>query len=522
MSTVHFNIFNTGENNFFTPGAQLANIAKVKPDAPALVYISSENKETVMTWHALEVLSNRIAWYLLDQGITQGKSVIVALNNTPTHIALAFGIWKAGGCYVPIASRSPRRNLLEICECVSPSMVITNRWKPDKYHCLSTTELKELCKDYPETMPPDTLAVPNLANCSGGTTGKTKVIQQDMPAGESDEGLKTWFEISGMRFEMRQLLVGPLFHGAPHSAAFNGLYCGNTLYMPSGFDAKTIVSLIKKYQIEYVQMVPTLMQRIIRLPDFNPEDLSSLEAFCHTGGVCSADLKRKWFEIIPAEKVYEIYSMTECVGMTYIRGSEWLAHEGSVGRMPCGNIVIRDDEGHNLPSGEIGEIYMSWGKNAPKVNYKNIAPLASDEQGYRSVGDIGYIDDEGYLYFSDRRSDMIVTGGENVFVAEIETVLKKHKKVDDAIVVGLPDKEWGQRIHAFVESQEPVDEKSLIRFALNYLPPYKIPKSFEHMKHIPHTESGKIVRSKLVEEYLEKISNQSSASSRKGEKNNGE
>ena len=204
MCTSHFNIFNHSENSFFTPGVQLANIARVKPDAPALVYISQKNKESVMTWRTLEVLSNRIAWYLLEQGIGPGRSVIVALPNIPTHIALAFGIWKTGGCYVPISDRVPRQNLLEICECVSPSLVVTNRWKPSNYLALSTAELKDACADYSEEMPPDILAVPNLANCTGGTTGKTKVVQQNMPAGESDEGLQTWFTLSGMRFEMRQ------------------------------------------------------------------------------------------------------------------------------------------------------------------------------------------------------------------------------------------------------------------------------------------------------------------------------
>lgn len=505
MNTTHFNIFNTGEESFFTPGTQLANIARVKPDEPALVYINPDNKESVMSWHTLEVLSNRIAWYLLDQGITKGKSVIVALPNIPTHIALAFGIWKAGGCYVPISNRVPKRNLLEICECVSPSLVVTNRWKPDEYKSLSSSELKELSKEYPEHMPPDVLAIPNLANCSGGSSGKTKVIQQNMAAGESDEGLQSWFSISGMRFEMRQLLAGPLFHGAPHSAAFNGLYAGNTLYMPSCFDAKAMVALIKKYQIQYVQMVPTLMQRILQLPDFKKEDLASLEVFCHTGGACSADLKRKWFDILPPEKIYEIYSMTECVGMTAIHGDEWLTHVGSVGRMPFGEIAIRDEDGNDLPAGETGEIFMSWGTNMPKVEYKNVTPLACDERGFRSVGDIGYVDEEGYLYFKDRRSDMIVTGGENVFAAEIETVLKKHKKVADAIVVGLPDKEWGRRIHAFVETAESVDDKTLIKFALNYLPPYKIPKSFEYLDCIPRNESGKVIRSQMVDDYLEKI-----------------
>ena len=503
-NTSHLNIFNKGTESFFTPGRQLANIVAVKPDAPALIYISPEDRECVMTWRELDALSNRIAWYLIGQGIKPGKSVLVALSNTPTHIALAFGIWKAGGCYVPVSNRVPQRNMAEICECVAPALVVTNRRRPAGYPSLSTTELRELCASLPDKMPPDILAVPNLANCSGGTTGKTKVIQQNMPAGESDEGLRTWFTVSGMSFEMRQLLAGPLFHGAPHSAAFNGLYCGNTLVMPSNLDAGTIVGCIKKYQIEYVQMVPTLMQRIIKMPGFCADDLKSLKVLCHTGGVCSADLKREWIEALGPERLYEIYSMTECVGMTYIRGDDWLRHPGSVGRMFCGRISVRDDDGNELPAGETGNIFMSWGGNSPQVEYKNIAPIESDSMGFKSVGDMGWLDEDGYLYFADRRSDMIVTGGENVFAAEVETVLEMHSKVVDAVVVGLPDKDWGHRIHALVEVSEPVSSKELIKFALNYLPPYKIPKSIEFVDRIPHNESGKVVRSQIIEESLKK------------------
>ena len=503
-TTEHFNIFDPADDGFFTPGKQLANIARVKPDAPAIIYISPENKESVTTWRQLEQLSNRIAWYLIDQGIRPGMSVIAALPNIPTHIALAFGIWKAGGCYVPVSNRTPQRNMAEICECVAPSLVVTNRKKPEGYKSLSTAELKTLSESFPETMPPDILAIPNLANCSGGTTGKTKVIQQNTPAGESGPGLRRWFQYSGMRFEQRQLLAGPLFHGAPHTAAFNGLYGGNTLVMPASFDAASIVELIKKYQIEYVQMVPTLMQRIIKLPDFKKEDLASLTAMSHTGGICSRDLKLQWLEILPPERLFEIYAMTECIGMTYIRGDDWLKHQGSVGRMEGGSISIRDEDGKELPTGQVGEIFMSWGDWKLDVHYKNVPELEMDSLGFRSVGDMGWLDEDGYLYFADRRSDMIVTGGENVFAAEVETVLKKHKKVVDAVVVGLPDKEWGHRIHAIVEASAPLSSKELIKFALDYLPPYKIPKSFEFPDRIPRNESGKVVRSKLIEESLEK------------------
>ena len=147
---------------------------------------------------------------------------------------------------------------------------------------------------------------------------------------------------------------------------------------------------------------------------------------------------------------------------------------------------------------------MSWGENGPQVTYKNVPPLPVDEKGFRSVGDMGWMDEEGYLYFADRRSDMIVTGGENVFAAEVEEVLKKHRKVADAVVVGLPDEEWGHRIHAIIEASEAVSDKELIKFSLNYLPPYKMPKSFEFVDLIPRIESGKLVRGALIEESLKK------------------
>ena len=136
-TTEHFNLFNPADDGFFTPGKQLENIARVKPDEPALIYISPEGKESVTTWRQLEQLSNRIAWYLLEKGIKSGKSVIAALPNIPTHIALAFGIWKAGGCYVPVSNRVPQRNMAEICHCVDPSLVVTNRKKPEGYESVA-------------------------------------------------------------------------------------------------------------------------------------------------------------------------------------------------------------------------------------------------------------------------------------------------------------------------------------------------------------------------------------------------
>ena len=212
---------------------------------------------------------------------------------------------------------------------------------------------------------------------------------------------------------------------------------------------------------------------------------------------------RDRFKLIPPERVYEMYSQTEVIGLCCIRGDQWLKHPGSVGRpVGGGKISIRDENGHEVPTGTVGEIFMTPPADFFYTEYINAPPIELMPDGYRSVGDMGYVDEDGYLYFSDRRSDIIVTGGENVFAVEVENAIMQYPNVLDAVVVGLPDPEWGRRIHAVIESREKIDIADLKSFLKTRLTPYKIPKTYELVPSIRHEGNGKIQRMRIMKECI--------------------
>ena len=380
------------------------------------------------------------------------------------------------------------------------AIVVHKDWQEER---ISWSELAEACAGYPDEMPPDVISNPNIINASGGSTGKPKLIRQNIPCGHSDLSLSSWFEVSGMKMDQTQLLCGPLFHGAPHIAAMNGIFAGGTLVLPQSLCPEFLIDCIEKYDIKFLQTVPTLMHRMIKIPGLKKESFAGMEALCHTGGVCSEWLKRAWLQLISPEKLYEMYSMTEVIGMCAIRGDEWLKHPGSVGQPKYGSkISIRDSEGNELAPFEIGNIFMSPPAGHFYTEYINEKPLDTKGDNFRSVGDMGYVDNENYLYFSDRRCDMIVTGGENVFAAEVENALLRNLHVLDAVIVGIPDPEWGRRIHAVLETDGELDVASIKEFLKNYLVPYKIPKTFEIVKRIPRLDNGKVAREAILKDCI--------------------
>lgn len=498
-----FNKFNLGESDFVTPGMQLEYISRYKPDSTAIIYIDKDDCKTTISWRELHNRSSQFAWKLIEDGMGPGSVILVTLPNCIEHIIAAFAIWKAGACYFPISHKTARLELEEICQTVSPVGAFSDFNVPGTAFCLDSKTIYQTMEGKKVEMPPDIEAAPNMISPSGGTSGKLKFIRQNVPAGLDDNIIQNWFAMSGMNFEQRQLFVGPLFHGAPHTAAFNGLFIGNTLIIPRNLCPLNIVKLIKEYQIEYIQMVPTLMNRIAKLPDIRKEDFASVKALCHTGGFCSAHLKKMWLDLLDPEKLYEIYSMTEVIGLTCIRGDEWLKHYGSIG-LPVGSgkVSIRDGQGRELPPYEAGEIFMTPPAEFFMTEYMNREPLEVKNGGFRSVGDIGYVDEDGYLYFSDRRSDMFVLGGENVFVTEVETAILRCGAVLDAVVIGIPDEEWGRRLHAVVETAGKIDEEELQVCLKQYLSPVKIPKSFEFVSHIQRGDNGKADRGKILNNYL--------------------
>jgi len=215
-------------------------------------------------------------------------------------------------------------------------------------------------------------------------------------------------------------------------------------------------------------------------------------------------LKRAWLDLIGPEHLYETYGASEMEGMTWIRGDEWLQHPGSVGRARGFDLRIVGDDGHESPPGQIGQIYMRDPAHAgPPFIYLGGPPPQATPDGYVSAGDLGWLDAQGYLYLADRRVDLIISGGANIYAAEVEGVLLQHPRVDDVAVIGLPDDDLGRRVHAVVQPvdiAQPPEASELAAFARERLAPYKVPRSFEIVSTLPRNEAGKIQRSALVRE----------------------
>ncbi|MEG0779285.1 MAG: bile acid--CoA ligase BaiB [Oscillospiraceae bacterium] len=499
-----FNRFNTGTDDFVTFGRQFQRIAEVMPDETAIMHIRRDDSVQSITWKELHTASNQLAWKLMERGIGPGERVLVFLPNGVEHIVAMIGIWKTGACYVPVTSKCPLEVQMEIFRLVPHKAIFCDCELETQALCITAKSFWEDLQGYSQEMPPDIQAVPNMISLSGGTSGKVKLLQQNIPAGMGEHSLEYWLRMSGQDYGYRQLITGPMFHGAPHAVARIGLFIGNTTIFCESLKPENIARYIRDYQVDYVQMVPTLMYRIYNAENVDRNDFKRLKALYHTGGYCAPFLKQAWIDMLAPEKIYEVYSMTEVIGMTYIRGDEWLRHRNSVGKCEGGVISIRDGDFQELPPYAVGEIYFkAYPQTSLSIDYVNQQQLETINDGFRSVGDLGFVDEDGYLYFVDRRNDIIVTGGENVSASEVENVLIMHPDVEDAVVIGIPDDEWGRRVHAIVACKHPVSAETLRAFMAQHLTSRKIPGSFEFVEQLPRKESGKIDRDALLKKYVQ-------------------
>jgi bile acid-coenzyme A ligase len=308
-----------------------------------------------------------------------------------------------------------------------------------------------------------------------------------------------------MRAEGCVMVPGPLYHTGPFVVSWQGIFAGCTLVVLRRFDASECLALIERHRVNWVLFVPTMMQRIWRLPKSERErwNLSSLRTVMCSGAPSPEWLKRAWIGWLGPERIFEAYGGSERLGGTQISGDEWLRHPGSVGRPTGGRrIRILDPNGRELPPGEIGEVFMMPpGGQGSTYRYIGAEATATGD-GWESLGDLGYLDDEGYLYLADRKTDMIVTGGANVYPAEVEAAIDEHPRVRSSAVVGLPDEDLGQRVHGIVDAPTPIDEEELREHLGQRLALYKIPRSFEFVGEPLRDDAGKVRRSALREERL--------------------
>jgi bile acid-coenzyme A ligase len=482
-------------------GRRLSLLAEADPEKVAIIYVPREGEERRISRRELDRVSNRVARLLDSRGVNAQSMVVIGLRNCPEHYMASFGAWKLGACVLPLSPALPAWERDQILDVVHPAAIVTE-W--DDVHGPIVRPAELLAATYPEGPLPDRTPQPAKAIGSGGSTGRPKVIVDPKPwAWEPGGFVRSFGGRVGMRIAQVQLIAGPMYHNSPFSWGPIGLFEEHTLVTMERFDAARAVDLIERHRINFGFLVPTMMKRIIQLPGIEGRDFSSVHAFFHTAAPCPPWLKRAWIDLIGGERLYEAFGATEAVGATVIRGDEWLQHPGSVGQPQECDLRILDPEGRVLPPGEVGEIFMRPYAQAPTYRYIGSPPAKSTPDGFVSVGDMGWVDDEGYLYPADRRVDLIIVGGANVYPAEVEAALQQHEQVADVAVIGLPDEDLGKRVHAViqpVDAQRPPSLEQLDAYCRTRLARYKVPKSYEFIAVLPRDDSGKIRRSSLVAE----------------------
>jgi len=487
-------------------GAAIRFQAERDPDRPAITQIakvgvgsaseqptrergfSAERTDSTVSRMELEKRTNRLARTYERLGVKEGDFVTIGLPNGIDFYEAAIAAWKLGATPQPVSYRLPDRERDEIVALAKPSLVVTEPIPPD--HDVSDAPIL-----------PDRTAPSLKAPTSGGSTGRPKLIVSGQP-GVADPETPGGF---GMDPDGVQLVPGPLYHNAPFMFSMSGLFKGQHLVVLPRFDASSTLELIEKHSVTWLLMVPTMMLRIWRLPEEErlARDLSSVKGILHLAAPCPPWLKEAWIEWLGADVIWELYAGTEAQGVTIISGADWMAHKGTVGKPAPGTMKILDPDTHEeLPPGEIGEVWMRP-SDPTATPYTYIgAEARRDDEGWESLGDMGSMDAEGYLYLADRRTDLILAGGANIYPAEVEAALDEHPAVRSCCVIGLPDEDLGQRVHAIVELDGEVSDDDLRTFLKERLAPYKIPRSFERVEGTIRDDAGKVRRSQLRAERL--------------------
>ena len=476
-------------------GAKLAQHAARRPDKPAV----SCGPET-LTYGQLHRLSNRIAHGLAAKGVKAGDLVTVGLPNSVAFVAACYGIWKLGATPQPVSFRLPQGELQAIIELAGSPLVVAEFAHQIDRPVMSVAELVALTGDDSDL--PDKVPAISKAPTSGGSTGRPKLILAGQP-GLSPEDMP---EVPFYRIKPGEtvLLPAPLYHNAPFSLTMSATQVGAHVVLTPRFDAEGTLAEIQARKVSWLYLVPTMMTRIWRLPAEVRAgyDITSVETLWHMAAPCPAWLKEAFIHWIAPGVVMELYAGTEAQAVTFISGQEWLTHRGSVGRVGIGRMKVCGEDGAELPPGEIGEIYMHRAEGAPET-YKYLGATARVlADGWESLGDLGSFDAEGYLYLADRRTDMILVGGANVYPAEIEAALEEHPAVQSCAVIGLPDEELGAHIHAIIKPESPVTAEELKAHLADRLVTYKRPRSFEFVDEPVRDDAGKVRRSALREARL--------------------
>ncbi len=504
----------------------LPDYAAATPDRPAM--ISADSGE-ILTFGQLNEASNRMAQLLYARGFRRGDHLAILMEN---NLHFMEPVWAGfrSGLYVTTVNRYlPADEAAYIVNDCGAKAIVTSYEKRE-----TAAGLAELIPDCPirlmigGTIPgwesyeealasasPEPLAEEWIGDSmlySSGTTGRPKGILRPLPDTPAAEAFKMRQQANlyGYSPDTIYLSPAPLYHAAPLAFVLGVLSFGGTVVMMERFDAEQALKMVETYRVTHSQWVPTMFVRMLKLPEAARKayDVSSLKIAVHAAAPCPVEVKRQmieWWGPI----LFEYYAGTEGSGATYITSEEWLKHPGSVGKAGIGILHICDEDGADLPPGEAGLIYFE--REIATFEYHNDpaktrAARHPRHENWNALGDVGYMDEEGYLYLTDRQAFMIISGGVNIYPQAIEDALITHPKVGDVAVFGVPDAEMGEAVKAVIEpapGQEPTDELrvELLDYARSKLARYMAPRSLDFIVEMPRLPTGKLYKRLLRDAY---------------------
>lgn len=452
------------------------------------------------TFAQLEARTNQLARRFQERGAEVGDFVLISSRIGSLIMHAAIAAWKIGAVPMPVSDKLVQSELDAIVEVGSPALAVDTTDR-----ALSVPRITDLsAADELSADPLPAVVSPQLKSpTSGGSTGRPKLIVSGAvgdPAAIAQLG-----RVMGVPENGVCLITAALYHNASFSDALAALTLGNTTVLMERFDPETTLVMIEKHRATWVYAVPAMMQRIWKLPDdvkFG-YDLSSVETFFHVAAPCPQWLKRAWIDWLGADVIYELYGPTEGQAATALTGAEWLEHPGSVGTPKVGEVSIRDDDGNPVPVGETGEVWLRRGVGEPPSYHYLGAEAESAEDQWETVGDIGRVDEDGYLYLTDRRSDMLLVGGVNVYPAEVEAVSDMHPAVLASCCVGIPDEDLGSVPALIIETADGEVPEDFDGFLTEHLAKVKRPRHIVGTTRQLRDAAGKIRKREIKREFLE-------------------
>ena len=502
--------------------------AAAHPDRAAVIMASTG---AVLTYAGLEARSNRLAHFFRAQGLARLDHCAIFMENNDRYLECCAAGGRAGLYYTCVNSYLKPDELAYILNNSESRVVITSRAKrevvrealaqcPKVARCLVVgggadpdprfEDFEAALAGIPEApIAHERLGVAMLY--SSGTTGRPKGVLRPLPDEPPSHQLPLFaflYRLWHCREGMVYLSPAPLYHAAPQAAVSLAIQAGGTVIVMEHFDPERCLELIERYRVTHSQLVPTMFSRMLKLPEAVRAryDLSSLEVAVHAAAPCPVQVKEQmiewWGPIIE-----EYYGATEGLGFTACTSAEWLAHRGTVGRVLFGDLHILDEAMRPLPKGAPGEI---WFRTATPFEYFNdperTRAARSPDGTMSTVGDVGYVDDDGFLYLTDRSTFMIISGGVNIYPQECENLLIGHPKVADAAVFGVPNQDLGEAVKAVVQAMPGADpgpalEAELIEYCRAHLAHLKCPKSVDFIDLMPRLPTGKLYKKPLRDRY---------------------